>query len=776
MVPDERLYPALKRAGITPGTVADPDKVRRVADETGGWTAVSGEVLATGGRVRITARAWDVPTSKELVRASIETPAGGDVRAALDTLSLNLLRAAGVDAAGATLATTTTRNLDAYKAYVSGNTHARRSEIKPALEDFQRAVKLDSTFAMAWARLSEITASAEPGSIMNPQSNALRYSARAVALSSSLPPRDRDLVLASDALFNAQFTTSRRILEGLIAKDSNDVEAMSQLATLELSDFILTAVPGGQRPRGSKNRAARLAKRVLELDPSRQTMYPVLAQVYASAGIPGSSPDLGIDQEPASFPELLRLAQQAQHIRFYASILRDTLVRVPSESLRFIPRDTLDALRKNARAAVRGWVDRWVAAAPGEAAPHLSLAQVNSLDRDFTGALRALHAADSIGIQIPTFSVPIRRMVYLARAGDLRAATRLADSIVATPFFTSSSNVLVNGDGIAWAFVLETIANRTTHAATLLDQQLASLRLTNPALTQPELTAYFLIMGNDNPGEEPGISRAVRAMQLDSLVAHVSSAAGTTLAPYLAPMLEQIALDADTTRRRLRDLLKAGETLASAGHAQLAFEVANTAVSSDSTLEADAAKSPWYRTAGEAYNAVKLATAHRFHPATATIAADQAVFEWRVDDSLPFSRNRPETPPNRIEYRWSAMINTADRAYRIGVAASPRTPGAPAMSGTLSALLPATARRTLSTGKPLPNGEQSALAVQQSVLVQTEIAPGVLRLIVRDKAILDDLRRAKPSEALFRFEPCIRPVGSSGSLQCGDVKLPIVYP
>ena len=776
VVPDEKLYPALKRVGITPGTVADPEKVRRVADETGGWTAVTGEVLATGGRVRITARAWDIPTSKELVRASIETAATGDLRAALDTLSLNLLRAAGVDAAGTALATTTTRNLDAYKAYVSGNTHARRAEIKPALEDFQRAVKLDSSFAMAWARLSEISASAEPGSIMNPQSNALRYSARAVALSSSLPPHDRDLVLASDALFNAQFTTSRRILEGLIAKDSNDVEAMSQLASLEVTDFILTAVPGGQRPRGSKNRAARLAKRVLELDPSRQTMYGILAQVYASAGIPGTSPDLGIDQEPASFPDLLRLAQQSQHVRFYRSILRDSLVLVPSESLSFIPRDTLDALRKNARAAVRGWIERWVAIAPGEAAPYVSLAQVSALDRDFTGALRALHKADSIGLQIPTFSVPMRRMVYLARAGDLRAATRLADSIVATPFFATASNVLVNGDGMSWAFVLETIANRPGRAATLLERQLAALRITNPALTQPELTAFFVLMGNDDPNEEPGISRSVRALQLDSLVAHVSDVAATTLAPYLSSMLVQIAVDADTTHRRLRDLLKAGETLAAAGHARLAFEVANTAVSSDSLLEADAAKAPWYRAAAEAYNAVKLATARRFHPATATVAADRAVFEWKVDDSLPFTRNRAETPPNRIEYRWAAIINTADRAYRIGVTAAPRTPGAPTTDGTLSALLPATARRTLSVGKPLPNGEQSGLAVQQSVAVQTEIAPGVLRLIIRDKAILDDLRRAKPTEALFRFEPCIRPVGSTGSLQCADAKVPITYP
>ena len=82
VVPDEKLYPALKRAGIAPGSVIAVTQVRRLSEETGGWTAVSGEVVATGGRVRITARAWDVITNRELVRASSEVTAGGDVRVA----------------------------------------------------------------------------------------------------------------------------------------------------------------------------------------------------------------------------------------------------------------------------------------------------------------------------------------------------------------------------------------------------------------------------------------------------------------------------------------------------------------------------------------------------------------------------------------------------------------------------------------------------------------------------------------------------------------------
>src|SRR3954466_7335488 len=47
VVSDEKRYPALKRAGITPGAVADATRVQRVAAETGGWTAVTGEVLSS---------------------------------------------------------------------------------------------------------------------------------------------------------------------------------------------------------------------------------------------------------------------------------------------------------------------------------------------------------------------------------------------------------------------------------------------------------------------------------------------------------------------------------------------------------------------------------------------------------------------------------------------------------------------------------------------------------------------------------------------------------
>src|SRR5438094_7314019 len=51
VVPDERLYPALRRHELHPGDVMDLASLRRVAAETGGWRAVTGEIIGPGERL-----------------------------------------------------------------------------------------------------------------------------------------------------------------------------------------------------------------------------------------------------------------------------------------------------------------------------------------------------------------------------------------------------------------------------------------------------------------------------------------------------------------------------------------------------------------------------------------------------------------------------------------------------------------------------------------------------------------------------------------------------
>ena len=369
VVPDERLYPALRRAGNAPGTVMEPARVPRVAEETGGWTAVTGDVVATGGRVRVSARAWDVATSRELVRTASEVPATGDVSLAFDSVSLRLLRSAGLDSVTPDLAEATTHNVDAYRAYLSGLAHARRSEIGGARASFEEAVRLDSSFALAWARLAQMTVATNAISVLDPQSPGARFVARALALSSRLPLRQRQRIQVLDAGFRFQISESRRWLEALVASDTNDAEALQDLAGLGISDPILVPVPGGQRPRGSWNASARLAKRALDLDPSRHGLYGILATLYGRAGTASGDPLVGTSREPQS---RLDFGLHREFWRTFTPVYRDSFDLVPAESLSAIPRDSLETWRQRARAVARQWVERWLAAAPGEAATHIA--------------------------------------------------------------------------------------------------------------------------------------------------------------------------------------------------------------------------------------------------------------------------------------------------------------------------------------------------------------------------------------------------------------------
>jgi TolB-like protein/tetratricopeptide (TPR) repeat protein len=776
VVPDEKLYPALKRAGIAPGSVIDAPRVRRVAEETGGWTAVTGEVIATGGRLRISARAWDVPTDRELVRASGEVPAGGDVRAAFDSVSLRLLRSAGLDSITPDLAEATTHNLDAYRAYLRGLAHLRRSELKDALAEFQAAVRADSSFALGWARLADAMGSSDPVAIFNPINPGAQAAARAVALSAKLPPRLRELVRAIDAQFRAQFGEGRRALESMLAADSNDVDALQELADLESVDPVLLPVGGGagMRPRGSPNRAVYLAKRAVTLDPGRFAMYGLLARIYVLAGIPGGSATFGISREVSSVQDMMQLAAQPGQVRFYLPVLRgDSLALVPAESLAAIPKDSLRASQRQARSVARAWAERWVTATTGEAAPYQMLAGLYAFDDEYPAALRAVAKAESLGVQDPGWSPAARRVLFLAKGGELDAAARLADSLSAARFFADRNHGLTNLDAAAWIFALDLRAGRVAQAEALLDQISELVRQINPR-ARPNVALQNL-MGNLDPEDEPRIPRAFRQRQLEAALARLDElSASAKLGPWIPLLLPQLASAIDSAHRTGGDLLKAANTLASAGNAGRAFELASNTVFADSTLETTAAAYPWYRSGLDALNATRGATQARFHAGSASVLADRVSFQWKVDDASPFTWSRPETPVGRQEYRWEVTLEAGGRYYRMMVAPQTKSAMVAPESGSLGELLGPTAARFVLTGALGAGAVQSDTTLLQGTIVQTETGPGVLRMSVTDRGLLEWIRRERPQQARFRFYPCVNPIGAAS--QCVDEQVTISYP
>jgi TolB-like protein/tetratricopeptide (TPR) repeat protein len=598
VVPDDRLYPALRRNGVAAGTVVEPARVRRIAEETGGWTAVTGEVLATAGRVRVSARASDVVTGRVLVRASAEVGAAEDVRTAYERVGAELLRASGLPGETPDLASATTRSLGAYRAYVEGVGHYHRAEYRQANVAFQEAVRLDSTFAQAYARLVGAAMFLSPDLVFVRGSPAYRYAERAAALASRLPPDARDRVRAVYALLLGQVGASRAILERLVAQDSGDVDALEALADLEYFDLILVGPPGHERPRGSLNALARISKRVLELDPTRRNRYLVLAQVYDLAGgeLPGYFP--GFRGEGTSYDEMM--FREAP--RIFVPVLRDSFEMVPAESARTLPADSIARWQQNARDIARAWVNRWLVASPSEAEAHRMLARVEELDGHIPEALRALEAADSLGVQTRWEAVAARRMVLLAKLGRVAEARRQADALATATYFDSITPMpSLKLEGPVWAFQLFLLGGDFARADALVSSlrrgvqtmlgtdSLLATAWAGGILSGAGFRPYFLIV----------VPVALRLEALDSALANVGRAPPSNLAVRALPqMLRLTAPTADPpARARLAArTLDAAFALAAGGPSAipLARQLAAAAVQVDGSLAARLASAPWY--------------------------------------------------------------------------------------------------------------------------------------------------------------------------------------
>ncbi len=597
VVPDDRLYPALRRGGIAVGTVVDAVRARRLAEETGGWTVVSGEVLATAGRVRVSARATDALTGRVLARAVEEVSAGDDVRPAYERVGAALLRASGLPGETPDLASATTRSLDAYRAYVEGVGHYHRAEYRQAEAAFLEAVRLDSTFAQAAARLVGTALFSSPDLTFVPGSPVYRYAERAASLAPRLPPEARDRVRAVYFFLLGQVGASRAILERLVARDSGDVDALEALADLEYLDVILVGEPRHERLRGSLNASARLSKRALELDPNRRNRYLVLTQIYTMAGgdLPGMFP--GFRHEGTSFAEMLR----GQTPRIFVPVLRDTFEMVPVESTRTWIPDSVAQWQQNARDIARAWVDRWMVASPREAEAYRALAHIEELDGHYDAALRALAAAESLGVQTRWEAVAARRMVLLGRLGRIAEARRLADSLVAATYFDSVVPMpSPRLEGPVWAFQLCLLGGNAAAAEALL----AGLQRGVQAVFLADSLTAMLTAGGilSGAGFRPYfpivVPEAVRLAALDSALASLprldpASRLARTLPQLLR--LDARAADAPTRSRLAAHALDAAFAAAEArpDAIPLARQLATFAVGADSSLAARAASAPW---------------------------------------------------------------------------------------------------------------------------------------------------------------------------------------
>jgi TolB-like protein/tetratricopeptide (TPR) repeat protein len=497
VVADDRLYPALRRHGLTAGAVIAPERVRRLAEETDGWTVVTGSVVASGGRLRVTARAYDVVTNREVVaNRTVEGPVNADVRPMFEAIATRLLHAAGLDTASATLIASTTSSLDAYRAYLRGMRYLNRAQFRQATDALLEAVRIDSTFAQAHLMLIEAALFADP--FVAPSTGSVMDKAfdRSLSLVDHFAPADREIFLGVDAIFSGRLAAGREMLARRVALDSSDIRAVAWLGFLEYLDGVLVSTPTGQRRRGNPNENMRLARRVLALDPARHDAYLPIVGQYALAA--GSFPaiQVGWRSESGNLVQLL----SSRPARVFVPLLRDSIVLVPAESLSAVHADTLAAARRRALDSATAVSNRWLAAGPFEGLARHVAAEVANLGGEYNRALEQLRLADSLGVEFGALSSRLLRMAIFARVGRYDDARRAASADGGRiPIGVGLNAFMEEGSAAAWAFNLSLMAGDIGRSGELLDAYAASLRGMMPDSMMAQGVALALLSGGKVP-------------------------------------------------------------------------------------------------------------------------------------------------------------------------------------------------------------------------------------------------------------------------------------
>jgi TolB-like protein len=219
---DSRTVLARWRQQAPADETADLPTALQVARSSGARYAVVGSVVSSGDNMRVGADVYDLEDGTNLGREQVEG-APDSIFGLVDQLSievLSLVLEEGDDELPTVdLAGITTQSVPALKSYLEGEALLRSSSFREAIPAYEEAVEADSTFALAYYRLSSALGWLESlgGRTQETLDEAARYANR-------LPERDRDLFEISQA-FHANRSNATELALAATQSYPQDPEA-----------------------------------------------------------------------------------------------------------------------------------------------------------------------------------------------------------------------------------------------------------------------------------------------------------------------------------------------------------------------------------------------------------------------------------------------------------------------------------------------------------------------------------------------------------------------
>ena len=252
----------LSRWDATVGEGEAPDLATAldVARQAGAAYALIGDLVVAGNRTQASADLYDVETGRQIGHArSVGSVEGDSAFALIDRFTVEIVGVSPTpeDAvlSNVDLARLTTTSVKALKAYLEGESFYRRSDFVSAIEAYQRAVSIDSTFAMAHYRLSKSYGWERGSGVVDGHWLA------AQRMADRLPNREKMLVEANVAFLRGRVYETLAILNEAVRLYPDDMEAWYVLGD---TYYHL----GYQALEDAPAQTERAFGRALELDPS----------------------------------------------------------------------------------------------------------------------------------------------------------------------------------------------------------------------------------------------------------------------------------------------------------------------------------------------------------------------------------------------------------------------------------------------------------------------------------------------------------------------------
>ncbi len=391
VVDHERVHDLLERNGVASGDDIGLDLARRLAREAGVWTVVLGDFQQVGDSLHLTARVYDVATGVRTDVAEVDAPAGDDPRPGFDALASRLLDLSGAPGdVRAPLAAATTSSLEAYQAYLAGLDRLNEWKLGAAQRSFERAVQLDTTFGLAYYKLSLTrgwVVGADDSLGLDAINRALLYSQR-------LPAHDRAVIAAYRFFLLGENPASRNIYQQLLAKDPRDPDAWYGLGDAWFHDM------DAQTPR-NWTQSLRAFRRTLDLAPDYALAYEHVQAMLYQASRQGTGILL---VTPDSFAPAFANGRPA------------------------FDSATVAAAQRRARAAGIVSARAWSTAQPATGRAHLAMVDALLADEQYTEAMAELtrfRAADPTNPEAPFLQARVR---FVSGDGP-RAAAELKSAL-----------------------------------------------------------------------------------------------------------------------------------------------------------------------------------------------------------------------------------------------------------------------------------------------------------------------------------------------------------